>query len=470
MRNRLGCCVDCRFEMTDKAYPPARARFGWILFDWSTQPFFTLVTTFIFAPYFTSAVVSDPAQGQALWGYATGFAGLCIAMLSPFLGSVADASGPRKPWIALFGTFLFIGCAMLWFAVPGAPYAIFFGLLGYVIATLGAEFASVFNNAMMPTLVPPEKLGRLSGTGWAVGYVGGLISLVIALAFLATDPDTGKTLLGRDPAFGLDASSRAGDRASGPFAAFWFLIFVLPLIVLTPDIAKTGLSLRAAMVDGLQSLHESLRGLRTEKNLARFLLANMIYADGLAALFAFAGIYAAGVFGWGSTQIGIFGILLTITATLGAWLGGKADDAFGPRPVIALSLFMLILASIGIVGTGRDVIFFMVPVVPADALAGLFAGTSEQVYIALGLLIGLVAGPLQAASRTMLIRLSKPEKIGQNFGLFALSGKVTSFLGPTLVALVTGITASQRAGVAVLIAFFAIGLVLMLRVRQAGSE
>lgn len=470
MLNRRVYYAGCRFEMTGKAYPPARARFGWILFDWSTQPFFTLVTTFIFAPYFTSAVVSDPAQGQALWGYATGFAGLCIAMLSPFLGAVADASGPRKPWIALFGTFLFIGCAMLWFAVPGAPYAILFGLLGYVIATLGAEFASVFNNAMMPTLVSPQKLGRLSGTGWAVGYVGGLISLVLALVFLATDAETGKTLLGRDPAFGLDASSRAGDRASGPFAAVWFLIFVLPLFVFTPDLAKTGLSLRAAIAGGLNSLRDSLRGLRTDKNLARFLLANMIYADGLAALFAFAGIYAAGVFGWGSTQIGIFGILLTVTATLGAWLGGKADDAFGPRPVIIVALCVLILASIGIVGTGRDLIFYVVSVMPADASAGLFSGSSERVYVALGLLIGFVAGPLQAASRTMLIRLSKPEKIGQNFGLFALSGKVTSFLGPTLVASVTAITANQRAGVAVLIMFFVTGLILMLRLRRAESE
>lgn len=453
--------------MTGAAYPPARARFGWILFDWSTQPFFTLVTTFIFAPYFTSAVVSDPAEGQALWGYATGFAGLCIAMLSPFLGSVADASGPRKPWIAFFGALLFIGCAMLWFAIPGAPYAVLFGLLGYVIATLGAEFATVFNNAMMPTLAPPEKLGRLSGTGWAVGYVGGLVSLVIALGFLATDPETGKTLLGRDPAFGLDSASRAGDRASGPFSALWFFLFVLPLFLLTPDIAKTGLGLRAAMRNGLASLRDAIAGLKGEQNLARFLLANMIYADGLAALFAFAGIYAAGVFGWGSTQIGIFGILLTVTATLGAWLGGKADDALGPGPVILFSLVVLILGSIGIVGTGRDVIFYVVPVVPADAMAGLFTSMAERVYVALGLLIGLVAGPLQAASRTMLIRLSKPEKIGQNFGLFALSGKVTSFLGPTLVALVTGITASQRAGVAVLIAFFAIGLVLIARVRTA---
>lgn len=448
------------------AYPPARARFGWILFDWSTQPFFTLVTTFIFAPYFTSAVVNDPAQGQALWGYATGFAGLCIALLSPFLGSVADASGPRKPWIATFGALLFVGCAILWFAVPHGPYAIAFGLVGYVIATLGAEFATVFNNAMMPTLAPPDALGRLSGTGWAVGYVGGLISLVLALAFLATDPETGKTLLGLNPAFGLDAASRAGDRASGPFAALWFLVFVLPLFILTPDVAKTGLKLRAAIADGVLSLRQSLRGLRGEQNLARFLLANMIYADGLAALFAFAGIYAAGVFGWGSTQIGLFGILLTVTATLGAWLGGKADDAFGPGPVIVLSLAVLIVASIGIVGTGKAVIFYVVAVAPADAVAGLFTSVSERVYVGLGLLIGLVAGPLQAASRTMLIRLSKPEKIGQNFGLFALSGKVTSFLGPTLVAFITGITDSQRAGVAVLIAFFAVGLALIARVKR----
>lgn len=452
--------------MTGPHYPPTRARFGWILFDWSTQPFFTLVTTFIFAPYFTSAVVHNPAQGQALWGYATGFAGLCIALLSPVLGSMADASGPRKPWIALFGAFLFTGCAMLWFAVPGSPYAILFGLLGYVIATLGAEFATVFNNAMMPTLAPPEKLGRLSGTGWAVGYIGGLISLVIALAFLATDPDTGKTLLGNHPAFGLDVASRAGDRASGPFAALWFLVFVLPLFFFTPDVPKTGLKLRAAMQDGLASLRAALRGLRHETNLARFLLANMIYADGLAALFAFAGIYAAGVFGWGSMQIGIFGILLTITATLGAWIGGKLDDRLGPAPVILFSLCVLILASIGIVGTGRDVALYVFAVPSPDMVSGLFSSASEKVYVGLGLLIGVVAGPLQAASRTLLIHLSKPDRIGQNFGLFALSGKVTSFLGPTLVASVTAFTASQRAGVAVLIAFFAVGLVLVARVRR----
>lgn len=465
MRNRHGSCAVCRFNMTRQSYPPARARLGWVLFDWSAQPFFTLVTTFIFAPYFTSAVASNPAQGQSLWGYATGFAGLCIALFSPLLGAIADASGPRKPWIAVFGSFLVVGCGLLWFAVPGAPYAILFALMGYVLATLGAEFATVFNNAMMPSLAPPEKLGRLSGTGWAVGYAGGLCSLVIALGFLATNPETGKTLLGHDPAFGLDATTRAGDRASGPFAALWFMIFVVPLFLFTPDLTTTGVRLSVAIRNGLQHLKTALRGLRHERSLAQFLLANMIYADGLAALFAFAGIYAAGVFGWGSTQIGVFGILLTIAATFGAWFGGRLDDRFGPKPIIATALVILIIASLGIVGTGPEIALYIFTVAPPDP-TGLFTGVSERVYIALGLLIGLVAGPLQAASRTFLIRLSKPEQIGQNFGLLALSGKVTSFLGPSLVALVTMLTASQRAGVAILIAFFALGFVLIMRVRR----
>ena len=452
--------------MTAPSYPPPRARFGWVLFDWSAQPFFTLVTTFIFAPYFTSAVADNPAHGQSLWGYATGVAGLCIACLSPLLGSIADASGPRKPWIAFFGAFLVMGCWLLWFAQPGAPYAIAFALTGYVVATLGAEFATVFNNAMMPSLAPPEKLGRLSGTGWAVGYAGGLSSLVIALGFFATNPDTGLTLLGQAPAFGLDALTREGDRVSGPFSALWFIVFVIPLFLFTPDVAKTGLSLRDAMREGLVHLTHSLRSLRGKPDLARFLLANMIYADGLAALFAFAGIYAAGVFGWGSTQIGVFGILLTIAATFGAWMGGRFDDAFGPKPVIAVALIVLMVASLGIVGTGPTRALYIFAVTPPDPNV-LFSGTAERVYIALGLLIGLVAGPLQAASRSFLVRLSNPEEIGQNFGLLALSGKVTSFLGPTLVALMTTLTASQRGGVAVLIAFFAIGFLLIVRVRRS---
>ena len=460
-------------ERTDAGPPGGRwpgpsARAGWVMFDWACQPFFTLVTTFIFAPFFAAAVASSPVRGQELWGYATGFAGLVIALCSPALGSIADASGPRKPWIAAFGGLLVLGCGMMWWAVPGAPAAVAIALAGFVIATVGAEFASVFNNAMMPSLAPASRLGRLSGLGWAMGYLGGLVSLALTLVFLAAPPETGRTIAGLVPAFGLDPATHEGDRIAGPFAALWFAVFVLPLFLLTPDMPSSGRSLAQAAREGTGNLARTVRGLSGQRDLFRFLLANMIYADGLVALFAFGGIYAAGTFGWRTTEIGIFGILLTITGTIGALAGGRLDDLFGPRAVVSGSLVLLIVAVLGILGTTRDAVLFIVQVAPAVPGDGLFASTSERAYLALGLLIGVVAGPLQAASRTLLVRLAPPRDIGQCFGLFALSGKVTSFLGPTLVAVLTGITGSQRAGVAVLLAFFVTGLVLI-RSLSAGS-
>jgi MFS transporter, UMF1 family len=447
-------------------YPPPRAVRAWILFDWAAQPFFTLVTTFVFAPFFASALAANPAEGQALWGYATGFAGLCIAVLSPVLGAIADKGGARKPWIAVFGLLLVIGSLLLWFAVPGASHAVPIALAGYMIALIGAEFATVFNNAMMPTLVPPDRIGRLSGTGWAVGYLGGLVSLALTLGFLAANPDTGKTLLGSAPALGLDPATRAGDRASGPLSALWFLLFVLPMFLLTPDRPRM-MALGQAVREGLAELKITLRALLKpeRRNLATFLLANMIYADALAALFAFGGIYAAGVFGWGTIQIGIFGILLTITGTLGAFVGGRLDDRLGSRPVIMASLVVLMFTCFAIMGTDRDTILHIFEVAPPVPGGGLYAGAAEKAYVAMGLLIGLVAGPLQSASRALLVRTAPPDAIGQYFGLFALSGKVTSFAGPILVALATQAFGVQQAGLAVLFVMFGAGLFVLMRMR-----
>ncbi len=437
--------------MTD--YPPKRAVRAWIMFDWAAQPFFTLITTFIFAPFFASALAPDPAQGQAWWGYATGFAGLCIAVLSPLLGGVADMTGPRKPWIAVFGAMLVAGAALLWFAAPGHPSAVPIALAGFVLATIGAEFATVFNNAMMTRLVPPERIGRLSGTGWAVGYLGGLLSLVIMLGFLAASPDTGRTLLGLAPAFGLDPALREGDRISGPLTALWFVVFVAPMFLLTPDMPKTGVKLAAAASQGFVQLKATLAEVRRWPSMARFLIANMIYQDGLVALFAFGAIYAAGVFGWSTIEVGIFGILLTVTGVFGALAGGWLDDRIGGKPVVLGAIVVLIITCIGILSLGKDHILFVIPAEAARPGDGLFGSLPEKVYLGLGLLIGLVAGPLQAASRSLLARLSPPARTGQFFGLFALSGKVTSFMGPTLVALATDLTDRQEAGLAVLIVF-----------------
>jgi UMF1 family MFS transporter len=445
-------------------YPARSAVISWIFFDWAAQPYFTLITTFIYAPYFATHVASDPASGQSLWGFATAAAGLVIALMSPVLGAIADSSGRRKPWIAAFGAMLVIGASLMWFGKPGDVSLIPPLLLAYCVATIGVEFATVFNNAMMPTLVPPDRIGRLSGTGWATGYVGGIISLVLVLGFLAASPETGHTLFGLSPLFGLDPLTHQGDRITGPLTGIWFTVFVLPMFLLTPDYPARR-RWREALREGLTDLRQTLAGLPRQRSMAAFLLANMIYSDGLVSLFAFGGIYAAGTFGWNTIQIGTFGILLAIAGTLGAWLGGKLDDRLGPKRVIAGSMVILLVAIIAILLVDRNSILFIkvTPPVPDGAL---FAAATERAYLVLGCLIGAAGGPLQAASRTLLIHMAPRDRIAQYFGLFALTGKVTSFVGPLLIGIVTAVTQSQKAGMAVLVLFFVAGLVLLGRVRD----
>ncbi len=456
--------ADARDADSTRKYPGRAAVVSWIFFDWAAQPYFTLITTFVFAPYFASFVAPDPASGQALWGFATAAAGFAIALMSPVLGAIADASGRRKPWIAGFGVLLVIGSCLMWIGRPGEESVIPPLLLAYAIATVGVEFATVFNNAMMPTLVPPNKIGRLSGTGWATGYIGGILSLILVLGFLAANPDTGRTLFGFAPLFGLDPVAHQGDRITGPLTGIWFVIFVLPMFLFTPDYPAKR-AVRDALREGLVGLRQTLGELPKQNNIATFLLANMIYTDGLVSLFAFGGIYAAGTFGWRTIQIGSFGIILAIAGALGAWLGGKLDDRLGPKRVIMGSMLILLLSITAILLVDKDSILF-VEVAPPVSGAPLFSGAAERAYLLLGCLIGAAGGPLQAASRTLLIRLAPKDRIAQYFGLFALTGKVTSFIGPLLIGAITAVTASQKAGMAVLVVFFVAGLALLARVRD----
>lgn len=444
-----------------KIYPRRAAVTSWIFFSWATEPYFTLLTTFVFAPYFATHLAPDPAAGQAWWGFASAAAGIAMALASPVLGAIADASGRRKPWIAAFGVMLVAGASLMWFGAPGHPGRIAPVLTAYAIGLVGVEFALVFANAMMPTLVPPERMGRLSGTGWATGYLGGILSLVLVLGFLAANPQNGHTLFGLKPLFGLDPATHQGDRIAGPLSAVWFIVFALPMFLLTPDHPPRH-GLRDALRTGLSELRETLRDLPKRRSLASFLLANMIYRDGLASLFAFGGIYAAGTFGWNTIQIGTFGIILAVAGTFGGWLGGKLDDRFGPRAVIAGSLTILLISVIAILLVSKDSVLF-VAVAPPVSGGPLFGSAAERAYLVLGCMIGAVGAPLQAASRTLLIRMAPKDRITQYFGLFALSGKVTSFIGPLLIGIVTAAAASQKAGMAVLVLFFAAGLALLAR-------
>lgn len=456
---------------------PLRARASWMLFDWSVQPYYTLVQTFLFAPYFANAVVQNTvcgtsiaagsaagACGQSLWGYAAAVAGLLIAILSPFLGAAADGGGRRKPWVALLAIVFVAGLATLWLAEPGADTrTILIVLTGFVAATLAAELMTVFSNAIMTGLVPKDELGRLSGTGWAVGYFGGLASLALVAGLLVPLPGSTTTLAGLDPLLSLDTAAREGDRLTGPFAAVWFLIFIIPFFLFVPDrrLGAANHPRRSATAE----LWDTVKSLPAMPSLLIFLIARMIYTDGLTAIFTFGGIYGASVFGWGPTELGIFGIALTLVGAFGALIGGRLDDKLGPKPIIITALLILLVGAVGILSIDQTHILFKTEVAAKVSGSAPFSSIGEQAFLAFAIIVGLVAAPVQASSRSLLARLAPADKITQYFGLLAFSGKVTAFMAPLIVAFVTQETGSQRYGMSAILGFLVVGILLMLFVR-----
>jgi UMF1 family MFS transporter len=326
----------------------------------------------------------------------------------------------------------------------------------------------VFTNAMMPSLIGNHRLGTLSGIGWATGYVGGLVSLALIAGLIVADPHTGKTLLGVPPIVPLDPATREGDRLVGPFSAVWYLVFVLPLFLFAPDRPSKPLKTHAVRA-GLSQLAQSVKDLvRHHFEIAKFLLARMLYADGLGAVFAFGGIYAGTVFGWGATELGLFGIILTITGTFGAALGGLLDDRKGSKAMIVGTLVLFIAASIGVLSVDQDHVLFVVPVEPKIAGSAPFSSLGEQVYLAFAMLIGIASGPIQSSSRTLLARMCPPDKVTEFFGFFSFSGKITAFAAPLAIGAVTHTTGSQRIGIAMSLVFLIAGLLLLLRVKHDG--
>jgi len=430
-----------------------------MFFDWAAQPFFTLITTFIFGPYFVSRMASDPAAGQAAWGYGVAAAGLVIAVLSPVLGSIADQTGVKKPWIVFFAAIQIVSMALLWLAVPGSSLVLI--LFFFCLATMAAEFAIVFNDSMMPRLVPAAEIGRVSNVAWGLGYLGGMILLIAFVLFVAGSPETGKTLLGGDPLFGLDPARGEDARATGPISALWYLVFILPMLLFTPDGGR-GLPLGKAISVGLSELKDTLREVRQRGGILRFLLARMIYQDGVNALLALGGGFAAAMFGWSITELGVYGILLNIIAIFGCLVASRLDMLFGSKWVVMLSLVLLNLATVGIVSTGPGfTLFGLVEFSGADS-GGMFGTAAEKAYIAYGLLIGIAFGPVQASSRSYLARSVEPDEAGRYFGIYALAGRATSFVAPFLVATVTAVAVSPRLGMATILIFLIGGMAILL--------
>lgn len=405
-----------------------RAVAAWCLFDWANSAFPAVITTFVFATYFTQAVAPDPVTGTAQWGQALAVGGLAIAVLSPVLGSIADYTGRQKLWLAIFTALTALAIASLWFVRPD-PASTMLALVGIAVATIGFEVATVFYNALLPSVAPPDYLGRVSGWAWGLGYVGGIVCLGLILV-LFVQAET--------PLFGLAKETAEHVRVASPFSALWYVLFALPLFLFVPEPAAARRDLVAAARRGLADLAHTVATLRQHRAIGWFLLANMIYTDGLTTLFAFGGVYAAGTFGMTLDEVIVFGIVLNITAGIGAFAFAWIDDWIGARRTVAIGLACLVAVG-----------------------AALLLITSKTAFWALGLVLGAFFGPVQAASRSLVARMASPEHRAQMFGLFALSGRITTFLGPAVLAWATALAGNQRAGMATILVFLGVGLALL---------
>ena len=391
---------------------------SWCLYDWANSAFPTIVTTFVFSVYFTRAVADNPVDGAVRWSHSVIAAAVIVVLGAPALGAIADGLGRRKPWLLSFTVLSVVGTLALWLVKPSPSYVLT-GQVLYAAAATFFGFAMVFYDAMLRSIAPPGYIGRMSGWGWALGYAGGLASLVIALIGLVNaDP----------PPFGLARESYEHVRATNILAAVWFGIFAIPLFLFTPDRPPAGRTVRDAVQTGLHSLLITMRQLLANPAIARFLLAHMFYTNGLNTLFAFGGIYAAGTFQMSFSEVLTFGIALNITAGVGAAGFAWVDDLIGSKKTVLIALSAL--SALGL---------------------ALVLVQAKPVFFGLGCLLGVFVGPAQAAGRALMARLAPKELETEAFGLYELAGKVTVFVGPLLLGLATDLFRSQRAGMSTIL-------------------
>ena len=442
------------------AAPSRPGVLAWALWDWGSAAFNAVVTTFVFSTFLASSLfvdpavvsaadgdASDPALVRALAGNASVvatalmIAGILIAVLAPVLGQRSDGSGRRKLWLGI-NTFVVVLAMAAMVFVEGAPGYLILGATLLAVGNVFFEFAGVNYNAMLVQVSSRENMGRVSGFGWGMGYVGGIVLLVILLVgFIGLIDSPGP--------LGVTTDGGLHIRLAVLASAVWFGIFAIPVLVRVPEIPARERANRVGFFGSYRVLWETLTKLwRRDRQVLAFLLASAVFRDGLAGVFTFGAIIAAQVFGFTPSGVLYFAVAANVVAGISTIVAGRFDDRFGSKNVIMASLVALI----------------------ATGTAVLFIGTAQIGFWIAGLILCAFVGPIQSASRTFLARITPEGREGEIFGLYATTGRAVSFLAPGLFALFVGLSGDTRLGILGIVLVLTAGFLLMLPVKARQSE
>ena len=403
--------------------------FNFALYDFANSAFTTIIITFIFSTYFAKQIAPNPVLGQSYWGWTIGITGVIVAVVGPLLGNIADRKKYTEFFIKIFTIICISLTCLLWFSKPSKEY-LFYTLLIVGLANIFYELSLIFYNSTLKKISEDKSLGKSSGYSFALGYIGGILILIISIKIFI-DSDT--------LPFALSKNNSENIRATSFLVALWYLIFSLPFLFYLKKISNNKIEEKSGNSINFIELIWN-KGLN---NIGKFLLARMLYADGLNAIIVMGGIFAVGVFNLEIKDLLLLSVLMNITAFIGAIVGGYANDKFSSKTVIICSLIGLILSS--------SIILFL---------------ESKIIFLIFASINGFFIGPVQSASRVFMTKSIDVNNQASGFGLFALSGKLTSFIGPLLVSTITYVSNSQKIGFSSAIILLLIGLLILLKVKK----
>lgn len=447
---------------------PALGRLSWSLFEGARNPYIVLIVIYVFMPYISASVVGDPVRGQELVSRFAQYAGWIVMFTAPFLGAAVDALGRRKLWLGLLVVLMCPLMALLWFVRPDGTGIPLLGAM-LMIMTLNVLFpyTEVLHNSLLVRAAGLRDAHKASGLALALGNLFSVLALVFTMCAFVLPAKAAFPFPA--PLFGLDPAAHEPERIVGPMAALIFALGALPLFLFTPDAARTGISAARAFRDGAASLWRMVKTVRAHRDAAIFLLSRMFYVDGMTAILFYYGIYAAGVMHWGPLELLVNGILLSILAILGGFVGRWMDAGLGPKRAVQVSLAVSLLGVLGLLGMAPDrILYFWIydPAQPPLWAGPVIRTLPDLVFVAIGCLSSVFITAQYASSRTLLTRLAPPTQTGAFFGLYALSGTATVWLGSLMVNLGTHLFHSQQGGMATTMLLLGLGFVGLMFVRE----